>query len=262
VDPTPLRDVLTAAGGVATGVLSGAFGVGGAVLSTPTIRLLGASAAIAVGTTLPSIVPGAASGAVQYQPQALIDWGLVVVTVPAGMLAAILGAELAHLLPGGGHPLMVMTALLLLWSGVRLIRDRLDPPGTVSGLGSAGVERLGITSGIGAAAGLMSGLLGIGGGVLMVPGFRGLLGIPIKRAIATSLVCVGCFAIPGTITHALNHAIDWRFALWLAIGVIPGARIGARLAIRASDHRLRVAFGWFLAFVALIYGAGELYALF
>ena len=62
MDPGPLRDVLTVAAGVATGVLSGLFGVGGAVISTPAIRALGASAAVAVGTTLPAIIPGAISG--------------------------------------------------------------------------------------------------------------------------------------------------------------------------------------------------------
>jgi uncharacterized membrane protein YfcA len=57
VDPGPLRDALTVLAGVATGVMSGAFGVGGAVISTPAIRVLGASAAVAVVTTLPSIIP-------------------------------------------------------------------------------------------------------------------------------------------------------------------------------------------------------------
>ena len=53
--------------------------------------------------------------------------------------------------------------------------------------------------------------------------------MPLKQAIATSLVCVGLFAIPGTITHAALGHIDWRFAFFLTLGVIPGARIGSRL---------------------------------
>jgi uncharacterized membrane protein YfcA len=261
VDAGPLRDGLTVLAGVATGMMSGAFGVGGAVISTPAIRLLGASAAVAVGSTLPSIVPGAVSGAARYQPQRLIDWSLVAATIPTGIVAAVAGAELAHVLPGGGHPLMVMTALVLLWSAVRLIRDQPSQPRSRRAVATTGTARLITTAGIGAAAGLLSGLLGIGGGVLMVPGFQGLLGVPIKRAIATSLVCVGCFAVPGTITHTLNGSIDWRFAFWLAVGVVPGAALGAIFAIRADDHRLRVTFGSFLAVIAVIYGAGEVVAL-
>ncbi len=258
MDPSPLRDVLTVAAGVLTGVMSGALGVGGAVVSTPAIRVLGASAAVAVGTTLPSIFPGAVSGTAQYEPQGLIDWPLVAITIPAGLVTAVLGAELAHVLPGAGHPLMILTALLLLWTAARLIRDR--PEGVPARPELAGSQRFAITSGIGALAGLLSGLLGIGGGALMVPAYRGLLNVPIKRAIATSLVCVGFFAIPGTLTHALNHDIDWRFALWLTVGVLPGARVGAALAIEAGDHQLRLVFGWFLAAVAVVYAVGELVA--
>jgi uncharacterized protein len=186
---------------------------------------------------------------------------LVSVTVPAGIVAAVAGAELAHVLPGGGHPLMVLTAVLLLWNGVVLIRDRPERVDRRVHRMSPR-HRVALTSGIGGVAGLLSGLLGIGGGIVMVPGFRGLLDLPIKRAIATSLVCVGCFAIPGTLTHAINHDIDWRFAIWLTVGVVPGAAIGAFAAIRADDHRLRVAFGCFVCVISLLYGAGELAALF
>ena len=115
--------------------------------------------------------------------------------------------------------------------------------------------------GIGMASGLLSGLLGVGGGIVMVPGFHEVLKLPTKVAIGTSLACVGLLAIPGTITHALLHDIDWRFAAFLAVGVIPGARLGASLAIRATDRRLRLAVALFLAVISVVYGIGELIAL-
>ena len=115
---------------------------------------------------------------------------------------------------------------------------------------------------VGLVAGLLSGLLGIGGGVVMVPGFTELGRIPLKTAIATSLACVGLFAIPGTIAHAILGGIEWRVAIALAIGVIPGARLGAAAAIRATDSGLRRAVAGFLALVAGLYFAGEVAALF
>jgi hypothetical protein len=109
---------------------------------------------------------------------------------------------------------------------------------------------------------MLSGLLGVGGGILMVPAFVELIRMPVKTAVATSLACVGIFAVPGTLTHALAVGdIDWRFAAALAIGVVPGARLGAILAIRASDHRLRMAVAMFLGAIAVFYGAGELIGL-
>ena len=95
----------------------------------------------------------------------------------------------------------------------------------------------------------------------MVPGFTEVAGIPLKTAIATSLACVGLFAVPGTITHAALGGIDWRFAILVAVGVIPGARLGAAAAIRATDTRLRLAVAAFLGAIAAIYLVGEVLAL-
>jgi uncharacterized membrane protein YfcA len=113
---------------------------------------------------------------------------------------------------------------------------------------------------IGVAAGALSGLLGVGGGILMVPAFSAWVGMPLKETIATSLACVGIFAIPGTITHAALGHIDWAFAIPLAIGVIPGARIGAHFTITASDRTLRYSVGAAFGVIAVIYAAGELIA--
>jgi uncharacterized membrane protein YfcA len=114
---------------------------------------------------------------------------------------------------------------------------------------------------VGGGGGLLSGLLGIGGGVIMVPAFIELLALPLKSAIATSLVCVGIFGVPATITHAFLGDVDWRLAILLTAGVVPGARIGASLTIRTAERRLRLAVGVFLALVALVYFVTETRAL-
>lgn len=277
-----LRDALTVALGVLTGVMSGLFGVGGAVISTPGIRALGASPLLAVGTTLPSIIPGAASGTARYMREGLVDWRVVAVTAPAGIVAAILGALAADHVPGEGHLLMLMTAALLGYSAIRMFprvegddaaSDSPGSPEDDAPLAETDAEHvppphhdaakrrpLAFAS-VGVVAGCLSGLLGIGGGIVMVPGFTQVGDLPVKPAIATSLACVGLFAIPGTITHALLGNIDWRFALLLAVGVIPGARIGAALAIRAGDARLRRVVAGFLGLMAVAYGVGETVAL-
>jgi uncharacterized membrane protein YfcA len=261
VDPGPLRDVLTVAAGVGTGALSGLFGVGGAVISTPAIRLLGASALASVGTTLPSIIPGAASGAARYWREGLVERSTLVTVAPLGALATVLGALLSRVVPGDGHLLQVTTALLLGFSAYRMATTSDDNVESAAPTERAlSHQRLRLTI-VGVVAGTLSGLLGIGGGVVMVPGFVQLAGLTVKRAIATSLVCVAIFAIPGTITHALVGNIDWRFALLLAVGVVPGARFGANLTIRASDRRTRLTVAIFLGVLSIVYAVGELLAL-
>jgi hypothetical protein len=111
---------------------------------------------------------------------------------------------------------------------------------------------------IGLGAGFVSGLLGVGGGIVMVPAFTLLVGMPLKRALGTSLVIIAVLVIPGALTHWALGNIDWWIALSLTIGVVPGARLGARLALGARERVLRTAVGMFLLVVAIAYGASEL----
>lgn len=276
MDVGPLRDLLTVVLGTATGVLSGLFGVGGGVISQPGMRLLGLEPLLVIGTALPVIIPGAASGAVRYVREGLIRWPAVVATVPTGLVAAVVGSIASEHVPGNGHLLQLMTAGLLGLSSYRMGQTapalppdeplaETDAPEAPAGGPPTGADGEGSLvpryAAIGAVSGLLSGLLGIGGGVIMVPAFVQLARIEVKSAIATSLVCVGAFAFPGTITHALQGHVDWRVALALVIGVVPGARIGAALTIRATDRRLRVVVASFLGCTAVLYGIGEITAL-
>ena len=95
----------------------------------------------------------------------------------------------------------------------------------------------------------------------MVPAFLAWVGLPLKPTIATSLACVGIFAIPGTLTHWYLGHIDWTFAIALSVGVIPGARIGAHFTINAGDRLLRYCVGAALGIISVIYGVGEVLAL-
>jgi uncharacterized protein len=296
MEPGLLRDALTLLLGFATGVLSALFGIGGAIVSNPGLRALGASPLVAVGTTLPSILPGAISGTLRYRREGLIDWHVIAPAVVSGLLAVVAGSLLSHAVPGGGHLLLLLIAVLLAFTAWR---TAVTPPsvpdddkgGSTGGTRGAASGRVGgvdnpepaspapdplpspgmrpgrpgrtrwVAAGIGVVAGLLSGLLGIGGGVIMVPAFTELLGLPLKAAIATSLVCVGIFGVPATITHAVLGDIDWRMATLLTVGVVPGARIGASLTIRTAERRLRLAVGIFLALVALVYFVTETRAL-
>ena len=267
----PLRDLITIALGVGTGVLSGLFGVGGGVISQPGMRLIGLEPLIIIGTALPVIIPGAASGTVRYTREGLIRWPAVIATVPCGLVAAVAGSVAGEHVPGDGHLLQLATAGLLGLSSYRMSRSptplppeepraETDAPDAPSGEphGAATASRY---AAIGTIAGLLSGLLGIGGGVIMVPAFVQFARMEVKAAIATSLVCVGTFAVPGSITHALLGHLDGRVALALIVGEIPGARLGAALAIRASERRLRLTVAAFLGVTAILYGASEVLAL-
>jgi uncharacterized protein len=260
-----LRDALTLLIGLFTGVLSALFGVGGAMVSNPGVRALGAAPLVAVGTTLPSLLPGAVSGTIRYQREGLVDWQVVAWVATAGLPAVVGGALLSRVVPGEGHLLLLAIAVLLIFTAWRTAS--VVPNADERGEGNpARATARRVTAGwrpaaIGVAAGLLSGLLGIGGGVIMVPTFTKLLRLSLKSAIATSLVCVGVFGVPATITHAILGHVDWRLATVLTIGVVPGARLGASLTIRIPERRLRLLVGVFLGLVGVAYFAVEARAL-
>jgi uncharacterized membrane protein YfcA len=269
--------------GFGSGILAGMFGIGGAVLTTPAIRVLGATPIQGVGSTVPSILPGALSGAYRYAKEGLVNWRVGLVCGFTGGLLAALGARVADLV--NAHYLMVLTAALMAFSGVSLIRSAragalVEVPATgpegdlaealaLEGdpdavIDAAGVElnlALPLLMVVGAAAGSLAGLLGVGGGIVMVPVFTGVLKLPMKVAVGSSLVAVAIFSVPALVTHAYYGHIAWRFAVPLLIGVVPGAQVGARLAFAASDVVVRRLFGWSVLVLAVVYGVTELFGL-
>lgn len=262
----PWRTIITLAIGLVTGILSGMFGVGGAIISTPAIRALGVGPIDAIGTTLPSIFPSAVSGTLRYRREQLILWRVVGIVGAVGTASAIGCSFLSHHVPGHGHLLMIATAALVGFTAWRMSHapeepESIEPAATPGGGGRRVGGRGWHAAIVGLAAGGLSGLLGIGGGVIMVPAFTQWMGLPIKEAVGTSLACVGILAIPSTLAHTYLGDIEWSYAIPLSIAVIPGARVGAYLALRASDRALRIAVAVMLGIVAVVYATGELLAL-
>ena len=258
-DPVILLLVLIA--GFFTGMLSGVFGVGGAVISTPAILALGATPLQAVGSTLPSIIPSSIAGTLRYTHEGLVQRRAVLFTGLAGAAFAAVGALASDAIPGSGHVQMVLTAGLMAFTAYRTGTGGKQPPS----LDEHGRPQLNLGAAlliiIGALAGMLSVFLGVGGGILMVPAFTALVGLDLKEAIGTSLACVGIIAIPGTITHHLLGNVSWFYAVPLMVGAIPGARVGAHLAIKAKDRHLRIVVASVLGTIAVVYGTVEVVAL-
>ncbi len=248
---TPLHAALGVLAGFVSGLLSGMFGVGGGIVMTPAIQiLLGAPPIVALATPLPAIFPTAATGAFTYRRAGEADLRAAMWMAIPGVAGAAGGAALTQVVEI--HLLLVVTALLLAWQAVGILRGRRDRR---SGSPRGGTPLA--YAGIGLLAGSISGLLGIGGGLVMVPMMAGVLGIPLKRALGTSLVAIVVLVIPGTLVHAALGNIDWAIFAVVTLGAMPGARIGANLALGTRERTLRTLVGSFMLVVAVAYGVVE-----
>ena len=272
--------------GAVSGVLSGMFGIGGGMITTPAIRLLlGGSAISAVATPLPIIIPTALTGALGYVRRGIADVRAGLIIGGGGAGAAVAGAWATQWI--GGSALMVATGVLVVYmafdmwlSGRRAGAHAHAPEGSVSASEEGPLlvsdsdgpvdapDALSATATppqpsavklalLGLGAGLYSGLLGLGGGFVIVPLLMRLFGFGTKRAIGTSLVAIAILSVPGTITHTLLGHIDWRLAIALSVTVIPGAWLGARVTVAASEHHVRTAFAIMLAIVGVVMFANE-----
>jgi hypothetical protein len=247
---TPLQIVAGILIGFVAGVLAGLFGVGGGIVTTPAVNaVLGGTAIQAVATPLPVILPTSIVGAYTYAKADEVSFRAARWAVPPGVVGA--GAWLTDLV--NAHLLLVVTAGLIVLTSVQVIRGR--GPKTPWVKGATPGWKFSVVGGL---AGFVSGLLGVGGGILMVPAFTAWIGMPLKRALGTSLAIIAALVIPGTIVHAALGHIDWAIFVVLTIGVVPGARLGARIALGTRERTLRVGVGSFLMLVALLYGAREL----
>ncbi|MBN1193249.1 MAG: sulfite exporter TauE/SafE family protein [Coriobacteriia bacterium] len=250
---------LAVAVGLVAGYLSGQFGIGGGLITTPAIRLLlGYPALIAVGTPLPVVIPTAIAGAIAYSRRGLTDVRLGVAVGLIGGACAVVGAWATTLV--GGDIVLILTAALICWMAldmVNLARKPEDP----EHVRSAHVDRARSWMWIGAlgvAAGLYSGFLGLGGGFVVVPALVRYFGFPIKRAVGTSLVALSLLAIPGTVAHYFLGNIDVGLAIALAIGVVPGALLGAHVTAMAREKSVRIGFAVLLLAVGVLLAASEM----
>jgi uncharacterized protein len=219
--------------GLAAGFLSGLFGVGGGVLLVPGLVLaLGMGQRLAHGTSLAAIVPIAGAGVAGYALAGEVDWlAALFLAVGAAGVGAPVGTHLLHVLPS--RVLAVVFAILLVATAARLLAGE----GDAAGRGDLTVAAaLGLV-GVGVMAGTLSGLLGVGGGVIMIPALVLLLGVPAAMAKGSSLAVILPTALVGTWRNVTHHNADLRVAAVVGVTGTGAAFVASQLSV-GLDERL------------------------
>jgi uncharacterized membrane protein YfcA len=259
---TPLGWVLLLILGTFTGVLSGLLGIGGGLLMVPALTVFGVPLVQATATSLVGVLLSSLSGSWRNLRAGELNWRVSLLLAGFGIITAQAGAWLGERLPDAWLSLAFAALLLvtILLMNLRqklkkqqLQEQQLQEQQTVATVadGQASVQadpsvRVVPIAGIGLLAGMLSGLFGVGGGVVMVPLQMLFLNEAIKSAVRTSLGAIVPIAISGLAQHTWNHNVLWISGICLGLGGILGAQFGTRLLPRLPDQMVGTLFRTFL----------------
>lgn len=276
---------IVALGGL-VGVLSGLFGVGGGFLTTPLLIFYGIPPTVAVASATTQITGASVSGALAHMRRGGVDLRMGGVMIGGGLLGSLAGAGVFRLLQTTGQIDTVIGLLyvaLLGSIGVLMLRDAalalgwLKPsdegeprPRHNRWVASLPMRWRFYESGLyispiapfllGFVAGVLTVLLGIGGGFILVPAMIYLLGMAARVVVGTSLVMILAVSAATTLVHAMTtQAVDIVLAALLLIGGVVGAQYGAMLTTRLKPDLLRLALALIILSVALRMALGLTY---
>jgi uncharacterized protein len=255
---TPLGWGLLLGLGIFTGVLSGLLGIGGGLLMVPALTVFGVPLVQATATSLVGVFLSSISGSLRNLSAGELNWRVSLVLAGFGIITAQVGAWLGNRLPDAllsvAFAVLLLVTIYLMNLRQRLQRQQAGSENQKSQAGAkveATSSRLGATAGIGLLAGVLSGLFGVGGGVVMVPLQMLFLGETIKAAVRTSLGAIVAIAISGLAQHTWNGNVLWIPGLCLGMGGVLGAQFGTRLLPRLPDRTVNLLFRAFLVGLAI-----------
>jgi uncharacterized protein len=247
----PVAFPQAAAVGAAAGLLGGLFGVGGGLIIVPgLVAIAKMDRRLAHGTSLAATLPIAAASLITYQSHGNVDWPVALFLTVGAIAGAILGTQLLRVIPK--NALIIVFVITVLATATRLLL----------GSGSSGRVDLTVSMAvalvaIGFVSGTLAGLLGIGGGVIMVPAMVVVLDIVTVVAKGTSVAVIVPTAIMGTIRNRRHANADIRTAVVVGGFGVVTAVIGGTISDRLADGVANAMFAALLVFVA----ATQLWAL-
>lgn len=256
--------------GLAVGLLTGLFGIGGGVIVTPLLNvLLGIPYPLAAGSSLSFTLGTSSGGWVRHMRLGNVEHKTAIAMSIAAACGAVLGGQLHMALKSSLreprltltlHALFILTLAAVAWltwrqplteAGGRCLLERLPLPPRIS-IGSEQVRRVSLPGllAAGAAGGVFGGLLGIGGGAIFVPLLLLVVGLSIRQAVGTSLGVVLFLSLAGVLTYGLRGQASIWIVGPLLLGSGFGVQAGAWLCQRLEGPRIRRSFAVLVLLVA------------
>lgn len=265
--------------GALTGVLSGLFGVGGGFLTTPLLIFYGVPPTVAAASASTQVTGASVSGVLAHRRRGGVDYRMGGLTVVGGVFGAMIGALLFRFFQSVGQIDVVISILYVLMLGTigtLMLREALDTIRQRQGDGTPQARkrrhhplvaalpfrwrfyRSGLYISplapiiLGAGVGVLTMLMGVGGGFILVPAMLYILGMSASVVVGTSLFNILFVTMATTMVHALTtKAVDLVLVALLLVGSVTGAQYGTQLAQKAKPEVLRIVLAAIVLLVAL-----------
>jgi uncharacterized membrane protein YfcA len=222
------------------GVALGMLGGGGSILTVPVlVYVMGFEPKDAIAMSLPVVGTTSLVAALGHWREGHVAWRAVGVFGPLAMLGAGAGARLAARVSGAFQ--LALLGFVMLAAGLIMLRDR--GPGEEAAPAPAARSRYAVLGASGLSVGILTGLVGVGGGFLIVPALVLLAGLPMRHAIGTSLLAITLSTMTALAAYRGQATILWGVVATFTALAVAGAVIGTRVARRVPARALRRAFG-------------------
>ena len=242
---------LTIALAAVVGISLGMLGGGGSILTVPLlVYVTGLDPRQAIATSLIVVGVTAAMGALGHARNGRVRWRTGILFGIAGLAGAFFGGLLGGRLPG--TILLIAFGLMMLVSAVAMLRGRPDAEPREGDMPLAHVLSQGLL------VGLVTGLVGAGGGFVVVPALVLLGGLPMSMAVGTSLLVIAMNTAGGAAGYLSSVQLDWTLVAAVTGAAVAGSLVGGRLASLISEDALRRGFAWFVLAMGAVVLAQEL----
>jgi len=235
--------------GIGVGLFGAYLGLGGGLLVVPFLALvLGLPAKVAVGTSLLTVITTSTGAAQEYLKSGRADVRLGIVLELFTTLGALTGGIVAVFL--AEKTVFLFFGLLLVVVAIQMLRSKEKPDFNHTATTGA-YRNWGWGAGVSSLAGVLSGVLGVGGGVIKIPAMNLIMKVPLSVAFATSNLMIGVTATAGALVYFSRGDVDLKAAAPLVLGTALGALIGAKTVKKVPTRWLRYAFVAVLLVVAV-----------
>ncbi len=234
---------------VLIGVSLGLLGGGGSILTVPIlVYVVGLEPRDGIATSLLVVGVTAAFAMLSHARAGRVQFRTGLLFGAASMAGAYAGGRLAHLLPA--KSLLVAFTLMMFVTALAMMRRRVETPETNAPetLRGAALAR---AAALGVGIGLLTGVIGAGGGFVIVPALVLLCGLPMRTAVGTSLLVIAMNSFAGFAGALLHATIPWALALSITGASVLGSFAGTALAGRVKPQSLRTGFAWFVLGMAV-----------